>query len=71
MIEKKVTLAVALALAVESATVLMWTGAASQRLKEVEVRVAQQADMAERLARLEVHLQLQAAQLDRIEESLN
>jgi hypothetical protein len=70
MIDNKLTLAVAITLVVESASVLMWTGAASQRLKEVEVRIAQQADMPERLARVEVHLQLQTAQLDRIEAAL-
>ncbi len=67
MIERKLTLAVVVAVTVESAGVLIWAGAASERLKEVEVRVAAQAEMAERLARVEVHLELAAAQLDRIE----
>lgn len=67
MIERKLTLAVVVAVILESAGVLIWAGAASERLKEVEVRVAAQAEMAERLARVEVHLELAAAQLDRIE----
>jgi hypothetical protein len=70
LIEKKLTLAVVLAAVVESAGVLIWAGAASERLKEVEVRVAAQAAMAERLARVEVHLELAAAQLNRIEKKL-
>ena len=36
-------------------------------LKEVEMRVAAQAEMAERLARVEVQLELAATQLDRIQ----
>ncbi len=70
VIENKMTLAVILAMAVESAGVFIWAGAASERLKEVEVRVAAQAEMAERLARVEVQLQLVSAQLDRIESRL-
>lgn len=70
MLERKLTLAVVVAVVLESAGVLMWAGAASERLKEVEVRVAAQAEMAERLARVEVHLELAAAQLDRIEEKV-
>jgi hypothetical protein len=70
MVEKKLTLAVILAVVLESAGVLIWAGAASERLKEVEVRVAGQAAMAERLARVEVHLQLAAQQLDRIEKKI-
>lgn len=70
MIERKLTLAVVVAVSMESAGVLIWAGAASERLKEVEVRVAAQAEMAERLARVEVHLELAAAQLDRIEKKV-
>ena len=70
MIERKLTLAVVVAVVLESAGVLMWAGAATERLKEVEVRVAAQAEMAERLARVEVHLELAAAQLDRIEKKV-
>lgn len=70
MIERKLTLAVVVAVVLESAGVLMWAGAATERLKEVEVRVAAQAEMAERLARVEVHLEQAAAQLDRIEEKV-
>lgn len=70
MIDKKITWAVILALVVESAGVFAWAGGASERLKEVEVRVAQQASMSERLARVEVQLELMAVQLTRIERKM-
>lgn len=70
VIERKLTLAVIFGVVMESSGVLIWAGAASERLKEVEVRVAAQAEMADRLARVEVHLQLAAAQLNRIEKKL-
>jgi hypothetical protein len=70
LIEKKLTLAVVLAMLVESAGVLVWAGAASERLKEVELRVAAQSAMAERMARVEVRQEEAAAQLTRIEKRL-
>ena len=70
MIDRKITLALILALVVESAGVFAWAGSTGERLKEVELRVAQHADAAERLARVEVKLELAAAQLTRIERKL-
>jgi hypothetical protein len=70
MIEKKLTLAVILAVILESSGVLIWAGAASERLKEMEVRVAAQAGLSDRLARVEVRLELAAAQLERIADRL-
>jgi hypothetical protein len=70
MIDKKITWALILALTVESAGVFAWAGAAGERLREVEIRVAAQAEMAERLARVEVRLEQAAMQLDGIEEKL-
>lgn len=67
MIDRKITFAPILAIVVESAGVFAWAGGAAERLKEVEMRVAAQADMSERLARVEVQLELAATQLDRIE----
>jgi hypothetical protein len=67
MIDRKITFALILAIAVESAGVFAWAGGAAERLKEVERRVAAQAEMAERLARVEAQLELAATQLDRIE----
>jgi hypothetical protein len=70
MIDRKITLALILALVVESAGVFAWAGGTGERLKEVELRVAAHADSAERLARLEVKLEQAAAQLARIERKL-
>lgn len=70
MIDRKITFALILAIAVESAGVFAWAGGAAERLKEVEMRVATQAELAERIARVEVQLELAAAQLDRIESKL-
>lgn len=71
LVEKKMTLAVVLAVVLESAGVLIWAGSASERLKEVEVRVATQSAMAERMARVEVRQEEAAAQLGRIERKLD
>lgn len=71
MIERKVTLAVVLAMAMEAAGALVWAGEASQRLTEVEGRVTAQAGFDERMARMEVRLELASAQLSRIEKKLD
>ena len=71
LVEKKVTLAVILAVLLESAGVLTWVGATSEKLRKVEERVASQADLAERLARVEVRLELAGQQLGRIEKKLD
>ena len=70
MIDKKITVGVILALIVESAGVFAWAGATGERLREVEMRVGAQSQMAERLARVEVMLDLAGAQLTRIERRL-
>jgi len=70
MIERKLTIAVIFAVAVETAGVFLWAGAATERLRQVEARVEAQADTTERLARVEVRLQIAGAQLDRIEKRL-
>lgn len=66
----KVTAALLFAVAVEAAGVLLWTGSASERLRKVEAQAAGQTQLSERLARVEVHLQVNTAQLDRIEKKL-
>ena len=70
MIDRKITLALILALIVESAGVFAWAGGTGERLKEVELRLVSQSEMAERLARVEVKLELAAAQMTRIERKL-
>lgn len=71
MIDKKITLALILALAVESAGVFAWAGAAGERLKDVELRVATLVGLTERIARLEAQLDLASVQLTRIEQKLD
>lgn len=71
MIDKKITWALILALTVESAGVFAWAGATGERVSELEMRVSAQAEMAVRLARVEVKLELAAAQLERIERKLD
>jgi hypothetical protein len=45
-------------------------GGTGERLKEVELRLVSQSALAERLARVEVKLELAAAQMTRIEQKL-
>ena len=71
MIDRKITLALIFALIVESAGVFAWAGGTGERLKDVELRVAAHADSAERLARVEVKLELATAQLTRIAQKLD
>lgn len=71
MIDRKITLALILALIVESAGVFAWAGSTSERLNELEARVSSQAVMVERLARVEVQLELANAQLKRIEQKVD
>lgn len=70
MIDKKITLGLLLALAIESAGVFAWAGATGERLREVEARVSAQVGMAERLARVEVKVDQAGAALGRIERKL-
>ena len=71
MIDKKITWALIFAIVVESASVFAWAGGIGERLKDVEMRGAAQSEMAERLARVEVQLELAAVKLDRIEAKLD
>ena len=57
MIDRKITFALILAIAVESEGVFAWAGSAAEGLKEFEMRVFARAEMAKRLARVEVQLQ--------------
>ena len=70
MIDKKITWALIFAIAVESAGVFAWAGGVAERLRDAETRVAEQAGMDVRLARVEVKLELASVQLDRIEAKL-
>lgn len=71
MIDKKITWALILAIAIESAGVFVWAGGIAERLRDAEAEVAEQAGLAVRLARVEVKLELASVQLDRIEAKLD
>jgi len=70
MIERKLTAAFVLALAVQTGGALMWAGAAAQRIEVLEDRVEAARPVAERLARVETKLEAVRAQLDRIENKV-
>jgi hypothetical protein len=66
-----VSLALVLALGVETAAGLLWAGRAAARIDDVERRVASSALVGERLARLEAMGASQGAQLGRVEAKLD
>ena len=68
--DRRLTMGVILAVAVQSAGVLLWAGAAAERVATLEERVSDAAPVAERLARVEAELGAVRQQLDRIERKL-
>ncbi len=70
MIERKVTLALLLAVAIQTGGALMWAGAAAERISVLEQSAEQARPVAERLARVEAELEAMRAQLDRIENKV-
>lgn len=69
-LDPRVTYALILALFLETAGGLIWTGRAAARLDVVERAVATQPEVAERLARLEEQLAEARRSLARIERRL-
>ncbi|MEM9938113.1 MAG: hypothetical protein AAF768_04645 [Pseudomonadota bacterium] len=70
MIERKVTAAFVLALAIQSGGALIWAGAAAQRIEVLEAQAEEARPVYERLARVEAELEAVRAQLDRIEDKV-
>lgn len=70
-VESKVTLALLVTMTLEAVAALLWVGAAAQRLDGLESRVNAQANVVERLARLEAQMSGARATLDRIETNLD
>ena len=70
-IDPRLTLALIVALFLESAGGLIWAGRAAARLGEVERAVAMQPEVAERLARLEEQIADARRSLARIERRLD
>ena len=69
-VDRKITLAVIVALVMQTAGALMWMGAAAERLDMLERDVEAQRHTPERLARLEAEIGLIRVQLDRIEQKV-
>ena len=69
--DPRITYALLLALFLETAGGLIWTGRAAARLDEVEHAVATQPEVAVRLARLEEQLSDARRSLTRIEQRLD
>ncbi|RIJ20381.1 hypothetical protein D1224_14745 [Henriciella barbarensis] len=70
MIERKITAGFVLALALQTGGALVWAGAAAERISMLEQRADIARPVAERLARVEAHLEAIENQLDRIEARL-
>ena len=70
-LDRQVGLAVLVALAIETGAGLVWAGRAAARIDEIERKIAVQAPVAERLARLEAYAAAQGTQLGRIEGKLD
>lgn len=68
--DRRLTMGMILAVAMQSAGVLLWAGAAAERVSTLEERMAAAAPVAERLARVEAELGAVRLQLDRIERKL-
>ncbi|MFN4225310.1 MAG: hypothetical protein ACK4HR_03260 [Hyphomonas sp.] len=68
--DRRLTIGVILAVAAQTAGVLLWTGAAAQRLETLEERAREGGPVAERLARVEAELGAVRVQLDRIERKM-
>ena len=66
-VDKKVSLALLLAIIVESAGGLLWAGATIERIDVLERQSEQTEPVRERLARVEAQLEAMQAQLARIE----
>jgi type VI protein secretion system component VasK len=68
--DRRLTIGVILAVVVQSAGVLLWAGAAAERVSTLEEQVREGRPVAERLARVEAELGAMRTQLDRIERKL-
>jgi hypothetical protein len=70
-LDRQVSAAVLVAVALQAATALMWAGRAGARIDDLRQRLDAQAPVAERLARLEAQADATRASLARIESKLD
>lgn len=68
--ELRVSVAVGAAVVIQTAVALLWSGAAAERLNQLESRSDVAAELLVRTARLEEQLAAMRAQLARIETKL-
>lgn len=69
-LDRQISVALIVAVALQAAAALMWAGRASARIDEMQKRLDTQAPVAERLARLEEQAVATRASLARIESRL-
>ncbi len=69
-LDRQISAALIVAVALQAAAALMWAGRASARIDEMHKRLDTQAPVAERLARLEEQATAARAALARIETRL-
>ncbi|MDP1632787.1 MAG: hypothetical protein Q8L66_15330 [Caulobacter sp.] len=69
-LDRQVTLAVVVTLAIQAGGGLIWAGRASARIDELQRRVEGQGEVAQRLARLEGQVEAARASLERLERRL-
>lgn len=68
--DRRLTIGMIFAVAAQSAGVLLWAGAAAERVETLEERVLEVRPVSERLAHVEAELSAVRRQLDRIEQKL-
>ena len=69
--EVRVSVAVGAAIVIQTALALLWSGAAAERLEELERKSDASAELLVRVARLEEQLTAMRAQLVRIETKID
>jgi len=69
-IDRQVTLAVIVTIAVQAGGGLMWAGRASAKIDELQRRVERQGEITERLTRLEEQMNATRVTLERLERRL-
>ncbi|MEO0881485.1 MAG: hypothetical protein AAFY34_02020 [Pseudomonadota bacterium] len=68
--DRRITLAVIVAIFVQTASAFVWAGSAGERLSMVEQEIDHSRHVTERLARVEAELEAVRHQLDRIERKI-
>jgi len=69
--ELRITVAIGAAVIVQTGLGLVWAGAATERLAQLERRAGDNAQIIERTARLEEQARFMTASLERIENKLD